>query len=194
MFLPIGSGAASNLWSAVADGWHASADAVALANGAVSGVVSMFGCLAGGYFCDRLDRKFAYLLFGVIQALCAVAMAVAPHDQTSYVVFTLVYALLTGTSYAAYSAVALEAVGLKAAATQYNAYASLANMPILYMGLLEGWAYDRFGASWMLYTEALAAGAAIVVFGLAGAWTRQATGPGGLSGAPGHAARESRPS
>jgi PAT family beta-lactamase induction signal transducer AmpG len=30
-FLPIGSGAASNLWSAVADDWHASANTVALA-------------------------------------------------------------------------------------------------------------------------------------------------------------------
>jgi hypothetical protein len=38
----------SNLGSAVADDWHASADTVALVTGAVSGVVSAAGCLAGG--------------------------------------------------------------------------------------------------------------------------------------------------
>lgn len=39
-FLPIGTGAASNLWSAVAGEWHASAGTVALATGALSGLVS----------------------------------------------------------------------------------------------------------------------------------------------------------
>src|SRR5262249_13214466 len=37
-FLPLGTGAASNLWSAVADDWHASADTVALVTGVLNGV------------------------------------------------------------------------------------------------------------------------------------------------------------
>jgi len=164
VFLPIGTGAASNLWAAVADGWHASGDTVALVNGALGGVASLIGCLVGGYFCDRLDRKNAYIFFGVLQALCAVAMGLAPQTQSMFIVFTLAYAILTGMAYASYSAIALEAVGLNAAATQYNAYASLANLPVLYMGLVDGWAYTRFGPSGMLYVEALIAMAAIVVF------------------------------
>ena len=44
-FLPIGSGAASNLWSAVADDWHASANTVALATGVFNGIVSAIGML-----------------------------------------------------------------------------------------------------------------------------------------------------
>src|SRR5438552_17584542 len=59
-FLPIGSGAASNLWSAVADEWHASANTVALVTGALNGVVSAAGCLAGGYLPHRIDRKTPY--------------------------------------------------------------------------------------------------------------------------------------
>ena len=66
VFLPIGTGAASNLWAAVADDWHATADTVALVTGALSGIISAAGCLAGGYLCDRLDRKTAYALFGVV--------------------------------------------------------------------------------------------------------------------------------
>ena len=58
-FLPISSGAASNLWAAVAGDWHAGADTVALVNGALSGVVSVAGCLVAGWLCDRMDRRVA---------------------------------------------------------------------------------------------------------------------------------------
>jgi MFS transporter, PAT family, beta-lactamase induction signal transducer AmpG len=164
VFLPITTGAASNLWAAVADSWRASADTVALVNGTLGGFASALGCLAGGFFCDRLNRKAAYLLYGVAQALCAVAMALAPHTESMFAVFTLLYAVLNGMGYAAFSAVALETIGKSAAATQYNAFASLSNTPIMYMGLVEGWAYTRLGASAMLYAEAVLAAGAIVVF------------------------------
>ena len=88
-FLPIGSGAASNLWSAVADDWHASANTVALATGVFSGIVSALGCLFGGYGADRMDRKTAYALYGLLMAISTVAMALAPRTETMYVVFTL---------------------------------------------------------------------------------------------------------
>jgi len=48
---------------------------VALVLGAMSGVVSIVGALAGGYVCDRMDRKTAYGLFGLALAACALAMA-----------------------------------------------------------------------------------------------------------------------
>jgi MFS family permease len=167
VFLPLATGAASNLWAAVADGWHAGADTVALVNGALSGVVQALGCLVGGYFCDRLDRKKAYLLFGAAQAACMAAMALAPHTETMFVGFTMLYAALNGLGYAAFSAVVLETIGARSAATQYNVYASLSNIPISYMGLLEGWTYSNHGASAMLYVEAGMAMLAIAVFAAA---------------------------
>jgi MFS transporter, PAT family, beta-lactamase induction signal transducer AmpG len=175
VFLPLTTGAASNLWAAVADGWHASADTVALVNGTLTGVAAAFGCLVGGFFCDQMDRKTAYLAYGGAQALCLVAMALAPHTVGMFAGFTLLYAVLNGMGYAAFSAVVLEAIGARAAATQYNVYASLSNMPILYMGLAEGWAYTRFGASAMLYLGAAIAVVAIVVFASASAVTTRRT-------------------
>ena len=169
VFLPMGTGAASNLWAAVAGGWGASADTVALINGTLGGFASMLGCLIGGHVCDRIDRKVAYVLYGVAQAACGVAMALSPHTEAMFRAFTLLYALLNGMAYAGFSAVALETIGLSAAATQYNVFASLSNMPILYMGLAEGWAYAGYGASAMLYTEAGLAAAAILVFSMAAA-------------------------
>jgi MFS family permease len=163
-FLPMGTGAASNLWSAVADEWHATADTVALVTGVLNGVVSAAGCLAGGYFADRIDRKTAYALYGLALAVCAAAMAWAPRSESMYIAFTLIYAFIQGLSYAGFSAVALEAMGLGAAATKYTLFASLSNMPIMFMTMIDGAAHTRWGAGGMLYTEAVFGVAGIVVF------------------------------
>jgi MFS family permease len=163
-FLPIGSGAASNLWAAVADDWHASANTVALATGVFSGIVSALGCLAGGYGSDRMDRKTSYALYGLLMAMCTVAMAIAPRTEAMYVVFTLIYAFIQGLTYAGFTAVVLETIGLGAAATKFNVYASLSNMPIAYMTLVEGWAHTRWGAAGLLNVEAAIGVLGIVVF------------------------------
>jgi len=172
-FLPIGTGAASNLWSAVADDWHASANAVALANGVFGGIVSAVGCVLGGYLADMMDRKLSYVVYGILQALCAVAMALAPRTELMYIEFTLAYALITGLTNAGFSAVVLEAIGRGAAATKYNVYASLANIPIAYMTLVDGWARTRWNEGAMLYTEAMIGFAALAVFGLVAAAAQQ---------------------
>ncbi len=163
-FLPIGTGAASNLWAAVAADWHASTNTVALVTGVFSGIVSAIGCLVGGYLCDRMDRKLAYALYGVLLAACAVAMALAPRTETMYVVFTMAYAVVNGFNYAAFSAVALEAIGRGAAATKYSLFASLSNMPIGYMTAVDGWAAARWGAGGMLRVEAAVGILAVLFF------------------------------
>jgi len=163
-FLPIGTGAASNLWSAVAGDWKASADTVALVTGALGGLVSAAGCLAGGYACDHMDRKAAYALYGILQALCAVAMALSPRTEIMYVVFTLAYAFIMGLTYAGFSAVVLEAIGRGAAATKYSLFASLSNMPIGYMTAVDGWAGARWGPAGLLHTEAAIAMVAVLLF------------------------------
>ena len=163
-FMPIGSGAASNLWSAVAGDWHAGADTVALVNGVLGGMVSAVGCVIGGYLCDRMDRKFAYALFGIALALGTLAMAVAARTQTMFVVFTLLYAFIQGFNYASFSAVVLEAIGRGAAATKYNIFASLSNFPIQYVALLDGWAYERWHTNGFLAADALTGVIGVAIF------------------------------
>lgn len=166
VFLPMSTGSASNLWAAVADDWHASAQTVALVTGVLNGIASIAGCLAGGFLCDRMNRKTAYVLYGALQAGCAVAMALAPRTESMYIVFTLLYAVITGLTYAGFSAVVLEAIGRGAAATKYNVFASLSNMPIAYMTVVLGWAHEKWGAGAMLYAEASFAMAAMIVFAI----------------------------
>src|SRR5207247_4348291 len=59
---------------------------------------------------------------------------------------------------------ALEAIGLGAAATKYNLFASLSNIPIGYMTAVDGWAAARWGPGGMLHTEAAIGLAALLVF------------------------------
>src|SRR5205823_10773937 len=59
---------------------------------------------------------------------------------------------------------ALEAIGLGAAATKYNLFASLSNIPIGYMTLVDGWAHTQGGAGAMLEAEAAICLTGIVVF------------------------------
>jgi hypothetical protein len=73
---PIGSGVASNLWAAVSDD-NASKHCGA-GDRSPHGIVSALGCLLGGQRADRMDRKTAYALYGLV-AMCAAAMAGAAH-------------------------------------------------------------------------------------------------------------------
>jgi PAT family beta-lactamase induction signal transducer AmpG len=163
-FLPIGNGAMSALFAPFAKEWHASADTVALTTGALTGVLSGLGCLAGGWLCDRFDRKSLYVLFGITEALCAGAMALGPRTESAYALYTLLYGLCSGLCFAAFGAVALEAIGRGAAASKYNLYSSLANAPITYVTFLASAAFTRWGSNGSLYTEPVLAAASVAVF------------------------------
>ena len=163
-FLPIGSGAASNLWSAIASDWKASADAVAMVTGVVGGFVMAFGSVTGGWICDRMNRKAAYALYGVLQALAAVGMALTPRTEQQYILWTTVYAFITGLTYAGFSAFVLEAMGQGAAATKFSLFASLSNFPIWYMTKIDGHAHTLWGPGGLLFTEAAVGMLGLVLF------------------------------
>lgn len=162
--LPICSGASSNLWSAMAGDWKASLGTVALVTGVLGGVVTAAGAFTGGHICDRMDRKRAYVAFGLLQAGAAAAMAFCPHTERMFVVWTTAYAFATGLTYAAFSAFAFEAVGLGAAATKYAVLACVSNTAIVLMTKSDGWAYARLGPGGMLYFEAALGLLGLVLF------------------------------
>jgi PAT family beta-lactamase induction signal transducer AmpG len=105
-----------------------------------------------------------------------VAMALSPRTEAMYIAYVMLYAFMSGLTYAAFSAVVLEAMGLGAAATKYNLFASLSNMPIAYMTLLDGWAHTRWGAGTMLWAEAATCVAGVLVFMVAAAVANKRTG------------------
>src|SRR5205823_9899427 len=72
---PVGVGGAANLWSAVAPDWHATPNTVALITGALGGLVSAAGCVAGGSIADRLGRWGAFCSSGTLMARVALVIA-----------------------------------------------------------------------------------------------------------------------
>ncbi len=160
---PIGAGAMNNLWSAVAPDWSASPDQVALVSGVLNGVISAVGCIIGGWVADRIGRWWSYFGSGVLIALVAIIMAVAPRTPNAFTIGVLAYALTCGMAYAAFSAIVLLAIGRGAASTKYATLSSLGNLPVVYMTASDGWVHDRFGTACMLHSEALIAIVCIVV-------------------------------
>lgn len=163
-FLPAGTAAAIALFSAMAGRWNTSADAVALYTGVLGGIVSAVGCLAGGWLSDRMDRKTAYAATGFFLAAVAVGMYLGPRSELGYGVFTLSYQFGAGLSYGAFTGFVLEAIGRGAAATKYNALASLSNIPIWYMTQIDGWVSERWSVNAMLLVDAASEVAAALVF------------------------------
>ncbi len=168
-FVPVGTGAAAGVLTqaAVAAHWGAGAGEVELVQGFLTGIISMAGCLLGGYACRHLGARTAYALFGGLMAATTAAMAVSPATSFVYVTYCLAYALATGLCYAAFCGFVLDTIGAGNAATKYNGYASLSNFPIWYMGLVLAAAETHLGPEGMLLTESAFGVLGILVFAAA---------------------------
>ncbi len=77
---------------------------------------------------------------GIAAALCALTAAFVPHTPHSFAVSVLLYNGIAGISYAAFTALALELVGLDnpVASTQMGLFTMVGNAAISYMTWLDG--------------------------------------------------------
>ena len=166
---PIGIGAATNLWSAVAPDWRATPNTVALITGALGGLASAVGCIVGGSIADRLGRWWAFFGSGTLMALVAIVMAAAPRTPSAYSAGVLCYGFSLGLANAAFSAIVLHVIGRGAASAKYAILSSLGNLPLVYMTAFDGWVHDRAGDAVMLEAEALL-GVVVVILGLVALW------------------------
>ena len=113
-----------------------------------------------------MNSKKVYAGVALLLAAVAVAMALAPQTRTNFIFFSLVYVFVVGLSYTAFTGFVLDTIGKGAAATKYNAFASLSNMPITYMGLVLAWAHTKWGEHGMLYTDAAAGVLGLLLLGV----------------------------
>ncbi len=164
LLMPLGAGGAAQLFSLIALEWRVNAYQLASANGLL-GLATAAAAVVGGYACDRMNRRTAYVVFGVIGGLAAALAAVTPRTPEWFMVFAFSYSAALGLSYAAFSAATLDAIGAGAAATKYTLFASVSNVPVFLMPMLDGWADTRWPAPGLCWVEF---GAAIVGAGLYG--------------------------
>jgi len=174
---PVGTGALTNLFSALAMDY--SGDSVArermviLANGVAAGLVSALGALVGGYIAGRMNRRLAYALFGGVMALAAVGMMVGPASPTAFAVGCLAYYFANGLCYAAFYAFVFDMIGQGAGVTTRLAlFISASNLAISYVTWLDGKGYDAAKNVWPNHAWAgrvgmLGVDAASTLFGIA---------------------------
>ena len=117
---PIGSGAAANLWSAIAQEWKIDSDTVALVTGILSGLVSAVGCIVGGLIVDRWGVWTAYFGSGAICAFITLIIAVMPLQPIVFIGGVLVYTFGIGLIYTACTSVILFATGKKNVVTKFS--------------------------------------------------------------------------
>ncbi len=164
--MPISTGAAQSTLAqaAVAAFWGAGAEQVELVQGLLSGLITMLGCFAGGWVCNRMSARTAYAIFGILLAAIAAGMSLSPANISMYIGWNIVYAFGVGLSYAAFTAMVLIAIDKGSAATGYNVYASVSNFPIWWVGLLLAFVADKQGPRTMLMTEAALGVVGVIVF------------------------------
>jgi MFS family permease len=170
---PVGSGAAANLFGAIAEDWRAPAGLVVATTTTLGSLVSAAGAAWGGWLAARVGRRSAYALGGALTAASGVAMALAPRAPWTYALFTLTYQAFNGAAFAAFSAFAFEIAGRESVATKYNILASLANTSIAYTTRADGAAHARWGARGVLLVDAAMTAAGIAVLGAVIAITRR---------------------
>ena len=137
--MPVGCGALTNLFSAMAHDYQVSEHTVELVNGLGMGVVGALGSLLGGWLSDRMNRKLNYALMGGATGLCALAMAVAPMTPATYIWGPLLYNFVNGAAFAAFAGMVLEMVSSGAAVTtKYTLFVAASNFAISYVTLLDG--------------------------------------------------------
>lgn len=154
LLTPIGISGVSNFWSGVASEWGASSNTIALMTGPMAAVASVAGCLLAGWLADRFDRRFVYLGCGAILALVTLALSEAPRLPLSFVTGTFTVSLLLAMGDAAFSALILSVIGVRAAASKYALLSALGNIPDIYMTTFSGFAHDAWGTTRMLQIEA----------------------------------------
>ena len=169
---PVGTGAATQLFSAVAGDYNAGEWHVELVNGVLGGVVGAIGCLIGGYLADRMNRRLCYVLAGLLTSICAIIMAFGPATPGGYAFGCLAYQFANGIAYAAWAAFILEMIGHgPGVTTKYSLFTGAANQAISYVTWLDGYGYKwgstrRIGGrAGMLGMDVLATLAGIGILG-----------------------------
>ncbi|HEY3815875.1 MAG TPA: MFS transporter [Polyangiaceae bacterium] len=144
---PVGTGALTNLFGALARDYSpddAGAEhLVVIVNGVLGGLANAAGALAGGYIVDRVNRRLAYVVFGGITALAAIAMMVGPATPSVFTAGCLAYTFANGLCYAAFYAFLLDLLGkTRGVTTQLALYAGASNMAMTYVTWFDGASYD----------------------------------------------------
>ena len=140
--------------------------------GIVSGLlgqgITAVGAIAGGFICDRTNRRAMYLLSGVLTAAVGLAMAFSPTSESTFIYGGLTYALVTGFCYAAFTATVLETIGKdeKSASTKYTLFTAAGNVAIAYTGFVDSRFDKSYGVAGVVGSDAALNIAGVIILAI----------------------------
>ena len=144
---PSASFALTNVLAGIGKDYHASANTVSF----LAGVGSVVAGVGGSFLVPLLAKKIAlrplYLAIGVVGACFTLSTLLLPRAPWTFgLVFTgeIVFQAL---AFTAANGITFEIIGPDnpLAATLFTLLIAVMNFPITYMGIVDGWGYDRGG-------------------------------------------------
>ena len=165
---PVGTAALSNYFTGIADDYGASPDLVASTSGLAAVGLTAAGAWIGGLLCDRFNRRLMYLTSGLLTALCGLAMMLSPRVPATYAWGVMLYALITGFCYSAFTATVLETIGRggKAASAQYALFVAAGNAAIAYVGVVDTRFHQQHGVEGVVGSDAGLNVLGVIVLGI----------------------------
>lgn len=145
--LPSASFALTNVLGGIGKDYHASAATVSL----FAGTASIIAGIGGSFLVPQLAKKVPlrplYLVIGMVGAMFTLMTLALPRAPWT---FGLVFGgeiVFQAMAFTVANAISFEIIGPNnpLAATVFTLLMAVANLPITYMGILDGWGYDRGG-------------------------------------------------
>jgi PAT family beta-lactamase induction signal transducer AmpG len=162
---PCASGAMIGLLPELARDYGVSGAQVAWINGLGGALLSSTGALSVLLIPVRVRAPIAFLVAGLVNAGTLALLSLGPQLPAIYFSSTVLYLFTIGAGYALFTAVALEFLGGsgKSGSSRYAIINSLGNIPVVYMGWLDGRGYARWGPRGMPGMDALVSAVVISI-------------------------------
>jgi MFS transporter, PAT family, beta-lactamase induction signal transducer AmpG len=163
---PLGSGGAVGILSSIAKDYGVSANQVAWTNGLTGAVLTTAGAISMALMPARFDIRMAYAVTGLVNAGVLGVFCFGTPRPWMYLVGTGLFLFTVGACWAMYSALVLKIVGApgRSGCGRYAMGVSIANLPVAYMAVLDGWGAKWFGPKGLPGIDMAVSGVAAVAF------------------------------
>lgn len=155
--LPSASFSLTNVLGGLGKDYHASARIVSL----FAGVGSVIAGIGGSFLVPQLAKKFPlrplYLGIGFAGAIFTLGTLLLPRAPWTFGFAFTGEIIFQSLAFTAMNAITFEVIGPDnpLAATIFTVLIAASNLPITYMGFIDGWGYDRGGLMGSFMTDAL---------------------------------------
>lgn len=165
---PSASFALTNTLSGFGRDFHASDELVGAIGGAGVAIAGVFGSLIVPQITKRISPVVVYLLIGLLGAATTLALIPAPRDWIVFGIAVMGQNVFQAAAFTAANAITLRVIGHDnpLAATQFGVLIGATQIPLTYMQMIDGHAYDFGGVVGTFLADALISGAACVLLGL----------------------------